>query len=93
MFLLWRLLFGLLLGRKLYGLSSSLQGADFWLNTTITMTILLGQSVQDSAVGQDVYTAFLVHMGLFILVTLYACLMVHWLEQRQWSVSQPAEVF
>ena len=46
------------------------------------MIILLGQSVQDSVAGKDVYTAFAVRMGLFILVTLYACLMVHLLDQR-----------
>ncbi|MNR67680.1 hypothetical protein D3C85_1918130 [compost metagenome] len=50
------------------------------------MIILLGQSVQDSAAGKDVYTAFAVRMGLFIAVTLYACLMVHLLEQRQKTI-------
>jgi hypothetical protein len=39
--------------------------------------------VQDSLAGKDVYTAFAVRMGLFIAVTLYACLMVHLLDQRQ----------
>lgn len=31
-------------------------------------------------------------MGLFILVTLYSCLVVQRLEQRRWPVPQPAEV-
>ncbi|POA21896.1 hypothetical protein C1886_03375 [Pseudomonas sp. FW300-N1A1] len=83
MFFLWMLLFGLLVGRKLYRLSPTLQTPGFWLNTLITMIILLGQSVQDSAAGKDVYTAFAMRMGLFIVVTLYACLMVYWLEQRR----------
>ena len=51
------------------------------------MIILLGQSVEDSAVGKDVYTAFAVRMGLFILVTVYAGVMMHLLvanrESRQ----------
>lgn len=83
MFFLWMLLFGLVLARKLYGLSPTRLSPGFWLNTLITLIILLGQSVQDSAAGKDVYTAFAVRMGLFIVVTLYACLMVHLLDQRQ----------
>ncbi|MHC8366976.1 DUF2955 domain-containing protein [Pseudomonas sp. ZT5P21] len=82
MFFLWMLLFGLVLARKLYGLSPTRLSPGFWLNSLITMIILLGQSVQDSFAGKDVYTAFAVRMGLFILVTLYACLMVYLLDQR-----------
>ncbi|MCP1495864.1 hypothetical protein J2Y86_000571 [Pseudomonas migulae] len=82
MFFLWMLLFGLILARKLYALSPTRLSPGFWLNTLITMIILLGQSVQDSLAGKDVYTAFAVRMGLFILVTLYACLMVYLLDQR-----------
>ena len=77
------LLFGLVMARKLYALSPTRFTPGFWLNTLITLIILLGQSVQDSAAGKDVYTAFAIRMGLFILVTLYACLMVHLLDQRQ----------
>ncbi|MHC8372097.1 DUF2955 domain-containing protein [Pseudomonas sp. MDT1-85] len=51
------------------------------------MIILLGQSVQDSAAGKDVYTAFAVRMGLFIALTLYACLMVYLLDQRQRTIT------
>lgn len=82
MFFLWMLLFGLILARKLYALSPTRLSPGFWLNSLITMIILLGQSVQDSLAGKDVYTAFAVRMGLFILVTLYACLMVYLLDQR-----------
>ncbi|WP_137886243.1 DUF2955 domain-containing protein [Pseudomonas sp. 2FE] len=83
MFFLWMLLFGLLVARKLYALSPTRQSPGFWLNTQATLIILLGQSVQDSAAGKDVYSAFAVRMGLFIAVTLYACLMVHLLDQRR----------
>ena len=82
MFFLWMLLFGLVLARKLYALSPTRLSPGFWLNSLITLIILLGQSVQDSIAGKDVYTAFAVRMGLFIAVTLYACLMVHLLDQR-----------
>ncbi|MNI51847.1 hypothetical protein D3C73_1065910 [compost metagenome] len=82
MFFLWMLLFGLVLARKLYGLTPTGFSPGFWLNTFITLIILLGQSVQDSAAGKDVYTAFAIRMGLFLLVTLYACLMVRLLDRR-----------
>jgi len=83
MFFLWMLLFGLVLARKLYALSPTRQSPGFWLNSMITLIILLGQSVQDSVAGKDVYTAFAVRMGLFIVVTLYACLMVNLLDSRR----------
>lgn len=91
MFFLWMLLFGLLLARKLYALSPTRQTPGFWLNSLVTLIILLGQSVQDSLAGKDVYTAFAVRMGLFIALTLYACLMVYLLDQRQRNpgASQP----
>ncbi|MDR6605938.1 DUF2955 domain-containing protein [Pseudomonas synxantha] len=83
MFFLWMLLFGLLVARKLYGLAMTRQPPSFWLNSLATLIILLGQSVQDSAAGKDVYTAFAIRMGLFILVTLYACAMVYLLDTRR----------
>ncbi|MFJ7312993.1 DUF2955 domain-containing protein [Pseudomonas sp. NPDC098747] len=83
MFFLWMLLFGLWLARKLYRLSPTQFSPGFWLNTLVTMIILLGQSVQDSAAGKDVYSAFAVRMGLFILVTLYSALMMHLLDAHK----------
>jgi hypothetical protein len=49
MFFLGMLLFGLLVGRKLYRASPTRYSSGFWLNSLVTMIILLGQSVQDSA--------------------------------------------
>jgi hypothetical protein len=80
MFFLWMLLFGLVVARKLYALSPTRYAPSFWLNTLVTLIILLGQSVQDSIAGKDVYTAFAVRMGLFIAVTLYACLMLQLMD-------------
>jgi hypothetical protein len=81
MFFLWMLLFGLLLARKLYGLGPTRQSPGFWLNSLVTMIILLGLSVQDSANGDDVYSAFALRMGLFIAISLYAWLMVYLLDR------------
>jgi hypothetical protein len=83
MFFLWMLLFGLLVGRKLYALGETRYSPGFWLNSLVTMIILLGQSVQDSVAGKDVYTAFAVRMGLFLAVTVYACFMLLLFEQRR----------
>jgi hypothetical protein len=82
MFYLWMMLFGLLVGRKLYRIRPTRYSPGFWMNSLVTMIILLGQSVQDSAAGKDVYTAFAVRMGLFVAVTVYACLMLVIFEQR-----------
>lgn len=89
MFFLWMLLFGLLAARKLYRLSPTRHPPSFWLNTLVTLVILLGQSVQDSVAGKDVYTAFAVRMGLFIAVTLYACLMLRLLDPRPQAPRKP----
>jgi hypothetical protein len=78
MFFLWTALLCLLAARRMTNAGPG--SAGFWLNTLVTMIILLGQSVQDSAAGKDVYTAFAVRMGLFIAVTLYARLMLWWLD-------------
>lgn len=82
LFFLLMLLFALLLARRLYQLVPNRMSAGFWLNACATLIILLGQSVQDSAAGKNVYTAFAIRMGLFILVTLYACTAVYLIDQR-----------
>lgn len=82
LFFLLMLLLVLLLARRLYQLVANRLSPGFWLNTGTTLIILLGQSVQDSASGKDVYTAFAIRMGLFILVTLYACAAVYLIDLR-----------
>lgn len=85
MFFLWMLLFTLVLARRLYALAATRQTPGFWVNTLVTLIILLGQSVQDSESGQDVYTAFAVRMALFIGVTLYACAAVYLIDRRRFQ--------
>lgn len=72
MFFLWTLLFFIYIASKLYGVLPTQYPPSFWLNVGITMLILLGPAVQDSNSGQDVMTAFVVRLGLFLVVTLYA---------------------
>jgi hypothetical protein len=82
MFFLWTLLFVLLVEGTLNGIGRAWYSASFRLNSLVTMIILLGQSVQDSAAGKDVYSAFAVRMGLFLAVTIYAWLMLTLLDRR-----------
>lgn len=80
MFFLWMLLFCLYFSSKIFGLIYSRFPASFWVNVAMTMLIMLGPTVEDSAGGDDVYAAFVSRLGLFIAVTLYAWLAIYFLE-------------
>ncbi len=80
MFFLWMLFFGVYFSSKIYQLIPSRFPASFWLNVVMTLFILLGPAVEDSASGKDVYAAFSVRFGLFVAVTLYAWVAVYLLE-------------
>ncbi len=81
MYFLWVLLFTTFFAGKIYRLIASRLPPSFWLNVATTMLILLGSAVNDSSNGKDVYSAFAIRMGLFVLVALYAWLAVYLLEQ------------
>ncbi len=87
MFFLWTLLLGLAVTPKIYGLSTSSFGPDFWVNALITMLILLGPAVADTDTGKDVYKAFFVRMSLMIAVTIYALVTIigleYWRDSRR----------
>ena len=80
MFFLWMALFGVYFSAKIYGLVDSRFPASFWISVYMTLLILLGPAVEDSANGKDVYTAFVQRMALFVGVTLYAWLAIYVLE-------------
>ena len=71
---------GIFLVSRIYRICPSRYPPPFWINAGITMLILLGPAVEDSANGKDVYMAFAVRMGLFVAVTLYAWMAVALLE-------------
>ncbi|WP_258911512.1 DUF2955 domain-containing protein [Pseudomonas putida] len=81
MFFLWVLLFVLWQARRLYQAVPNRQSPAYWVSCLTTMLILLGQSVQDSAGGQDVYKAFAVRMALFLAVSVYASAMLIWIDR------------
>jgi len=76
MFFLLMLLIGIYFSCKIYGLLGSRFPASYWTNVAITMFILLGPAVQDSANGKDVYKAFAIRMSLFVAVTIYAWVVI-----------------
>jgi len=83
MFFLWVLLFTLWQGRRLYHAVATRHSPAYWVSCLTTMLILLGQSVQDSAAGQDVYRAFAVRMALFLAVSVYASALLIWIDRRR----------
>ena len=80
-FALWMLLFVGYGASKLYGAIPGRFTPSFWQNTLVTMVLLLGPAIQDSANGKDVYQAFAVRIGLFLAVTLYAWLAIAALDR------------
>lgn len=81
MFFLWMLLIGIGIAAKIYRLRASKYSVDFWSTALVTMLILLGPAVADSANGKDVYQAFAVRMSLLVAVALYAWMTVLALDQ------------
>jgi hypothetical protein len=80
-FTLWTAVFTGYAGYRLYGLAPTRHGPSWWVNALVTMLILLGAAVQDSAAGKDVYQAFALRMALFLGVTGYAILAMAALER------------
>ena len=79
-FALWTAVFTAFAGYRLYGLAPSRHGPAWWINALVTLLILLGAAVQDSAAGKDVYQAFALRLALFLGVTVYALLAMAALE-------------
>lgn len=81
MFTLWMGAFSLYTARKMLRLLPGGMAPGFWLNALITMLILLGPAVQDSASGKDALTASLVRFATFVAVTVYAWAAILLLER------------
>jgi hypothetical protein len=72
-------------GARMFGARATGLPASFWRNALVTMLILLGPAIEDSASGKDALTASAMRLGLFVGVALYAWAMV-WILQcwRAW---------
>ena len=84
MLVLWMMGSGLWAGSGIFGTRSTSFRPSFWSNALITMLILLGPAIEDSANGKGVFEASAVRTGLFVAVALYAWATVwaleHWRE-------------
>ncbi|MEM6301473.1 MAG: DUF2955 domain-containing protein [Pseudomonadota bacterium] len=93
MFFLWMLAFSLYASAKLFGQLQTRFAPSFWINSVVTMLILIGPAVQDSSNGNDAWSAFLVRFGVFLGVTIYAWVAVHALEALKARYTRPTRSF
>ena len=78
-------------GVRVFRVKPTSEPPSFWVNALVTMFIVLGPAIQDSAVGKDVYRASAIRVGLFIAVALYAWAMV-WVLER-WRASRSRSLY
>ena len=86
MLVLWIVAAALWAGAKLFHVTRSSFSPWFWRNALVTMMILLGPALEDSANGKDVSTASAIRVTLFIALSLYAWASV-WVFER-WRASR-----
>ena len=86
MLMLWVVAAAFWAGARLFRVKPTSEPPSFWLNALITMLILLGPAIEDSASGKDVYRASAIRVALFVLVALYAWATVWALER--WRASR-----
>ena len=94
MLALWMMGAALWTGSGIFRTRTTSFRPSFWSNALITMLILLGPAIEDSASGKSVFEASAVRTGLFVAVALYAWGTVWALERwrnsrRPGSFSQP----
>jgi len=86
MLILWMVAAALWTGARLFGVKITVFPPSFWSNALITMLILLGPAIEDSANGKDVFKASATRICLFVGIALYAWGMV-WVLER-WHASR-----
>ena len=87
MLMLWLMAVTLWAGPRMFGARPSSWPPAFWRDALITMMILLGPAIEDSANGSDPYRASAIRVALFIGVTLYAWATIWVLEQWRSAVA------
>jgi len=83
MLTLWLMGAALWTGSGIFGTRPTSFRPSFWSNALITMLILLGPAIEDSASGKSVIEASVVRTGLFVAVAFYAWGTVWVLERRR----------
>ncbi|MDM0015783.1 DUF2955 domain-containing protein [Variovorax sp. J22P168] len=90
MLMLWIVAAALWTGVRLYRLRPTAFAPTFWTNALVTMLILLGPAIEDSANGKDVYRASAIRVALFVGVALYAWATVRVLDRWRMANSNRA---
>lgn len=90
MLILWIVAAGFWTGVRLFRVRPTSEPPSFWVNALMTMLILLGPAIEDSANGKDVYAASATRVALFIGVAFYAWATV-WVLER-WRASRSRAV-
>ena len=70
MLMLWMVAAALWAGARLFGVKATSFPPSFWSNALVTMLILLGPAIEDTANGKDVYKASAIRVSLFVAVAL-----------------------
>ena len=91
MLTLWMMGAALWAGSGIFGTRATAFRPSFWSNALITMLILLGPAIEDSANGKGVFEASAVRTGLFVAVALYAWGTL-WILER-WRSSRRTGLF
>ena len=91
MLMLWMVAAALWAGARLFGVKATAFPPSFWSNALVTMLILLGPAIEDSANGKDVFEASATRICLFVGVALYAWGTVWALER--WRASRSEALF
>lgn len=86
MLMLWMVAAALWAGARMFGVKATSLPPSFWRNALVTMLILLGPAIEDSASGKDVLSASVIRVSLFVGVALYAWATV-WVLER-WRASR-----
>ncbi|WP_256354668.1 DUF2955 domain-containing protein [Variovorax sp. dw_308] len=86
MLMLWMAAAALWAGTRLFRVRPGAWPPSFWVQSLVTMLLLLGPAIEDSAGGKDVLKASAVRAALFVVVALYAWATVwvleHWRAAR-----------
>jgi len=86
MLMLWMVAAALWAGTRLFRIRPGSLPPSFWVQSLVTMLLLLGPAIEDSAGGKDVLKASVVRVALFVAVALYAWATVwaleHWRAAR-----------
>lgn len=91
MLMLWMVAAAFWAGARLFRIKATSVPPSFWVNALVTMLILLGPAIEDTASGKDVLTASTVRVALFVAVALYAWATVWVLET--WRACGPSALF